>query len=295
MKYIRQLRWFLAGGLLTAAATVVLISNTSQHLHSCSTITEPSRLPKGISGLAQQTQIMVPLVACEPIDVMVVVPILATALVLLLPDYGEVGIGGIGLKRLEQRLADQVQRVTQQVRDSLAQATGINKDVEAGTVQKGAIRNVELRVRTVQEILLRALLADPATQRDALYAAGVEWGKGWSEDFVEIEQGVDVSSAEGVKAILSDWTYYDATAGLGRIEFEFGADHLPTQVTVRNGFLSIERDEADLRNLFAGYLAGSLDGLLAAREVSFDVRLEDKAVDRDVYVVAVASSGNAKV
>lgn len=220
---------------------------------------------------------------------MTIVPVMAVALILLLPDYGEIGFGGFGMKRLEERIAGQVEQVSRNVEDirsSFAEATGINKDVEAGTIHKGRIRNVELRVRTVQEMILRSLLADADDLSTALYSAGVDWGASWSEDFADIEGGLSLGDVDGVRSAMKDWEYYDATAGLGKFSFDLNDDGVPYSLEVRNCFLSIERDSADLRMLFAGYVAGSLDGLFKQSGLSFEVVLVSKSVDRDRYDIA---------
>jgi hypothetical protein len=284
----KRVRWVTATALLVAGASVLLISHTTSHLHACSTVTDTSRLPKPLTGQGQQSALRLPVKACNPVEPWAVVPLAALALILLLPDYAEVGFGNFGLKRLERQISDQVNLVRKEfedIRSSIADATGVHKDLEIGEVKKGAIRNVELRLQTVQEILLSALLADPNRQVEALYETGVEWGENWSKDFAKIEDSLDVSTPHRVQSVLEDWSFYDATAGMGRINFSYGSEGLPTEAAVVNGFLSIERDGADLRNLIGGYIAGSLNGLLAARGVAFTARLTTKTVGRDVYAI----------
>lgn len=284
----KTVRWAIAATLLVFAAGVVLISNTTNHLHSCSTITDTSGLPNPVTGQGQQSSLRLPVNACNPVAPWTIVPVAALSLLLLLPDYAEVGLGGFGLKRLEQQISDQVSLVKKEfedIRSSIAESTGVHKNVETGEVKKGDIRNVELRLETVQDVLLSALLAAPERRSEALYETGVAWGRDWSKDFAKIEDSYDISTPEHVKRVLEDWSYYDATAGMGRILFLYNGDGLPTEAEVVNGFLSIERDGVDLRLLIAGYIAGSLDGLLSGRRIAFKVTLTSKSVRHDIYSI----------
>ena len=284
----KRVRWVTATALVIIAASVLLISHTTSHLHACSTVTDTSRLPKPLTGQGQQSALRLPVKACNPVDPWAVVPLAALALILLLPDYAEVGFGSFGLKRLEKQISDQVDLVRKEVeniRASVADATGVHKNLETGEVMKGAIRNVELRLQTVQEVLLSALLADPLRQAEALYETGIQWGESWSKDFAKIEDSLDVSTPDHVRRVLEEWSYYDRTAGMGRLDFNYGSDGLPNEAEVSYGFLSIERDSADLRTLIGGYIAGSLNGLLATRRVTFNANLTSKTVGRDVYAL----------
>ena len=284
---VRGLRWLGAFFLLIAGAGALFISNTSSPLHSCAVLTDTSAIPPALHGDASQGVLRLPVRVCEPIQIWVVLPLAVLALILLLPDYKEIGLGGFGMKRIEEQLNERLSEFSEEVRgirSSLSEATGITKDSEAGTIFKGTIRNVELRVRTVQELLLRALASDPQDPSKSLYEAGRDWGRDWSRDFRKIESEVDFQGKEGIRSALEDWSYYDGTAGMGRIYFTYDKESgLPTQAEFQSCFLSIERDSADLRQVMAGYLAGSLDGLLSPRDHHFKVTLDEKSVDRDLY------------
>jgi hypothetical protein len=286
-KILRGLRWTGAFILVVAAAGALFISNVSNHLHSCAVLTDTSSIPPALQGDAAQGVLRLPVKVCQPLQIWVVLPLAVLALILLLPDYKEIGLGGFGMKRIEEKLNERLSEFTDEVREirtSLSEATGITKDSEAGTIFKGTIRNVELRVRTVQELLLRALASDPKDPSKSLYDAGRDWGRDWSRDFRKIESEVDFQGKEGIHSALEDWSYYDGTAGMGRIYFTYDKESgLPTQAEFKSCFLSIERDNADLRQVMAGYLAGSLDGLLSPQDHHYRVTLEEKSVDRDLY------------
>lgn len=288
----RGLRWATAGLLVLTGAVLVLLSEITGRPQSCSEISAFAELPDVVQDMADQRggELTLPLKVCGSINVVAVIPLGVAALLLLLPDFSEIGFGGLALKRLEERIVNEVERATSELHSVVAQAVGIEKDVEAGVIRKGSLRNVELRVQTVQEILLRSLLASAEGRDRALYDAGYHWGLGWSRDFVNILSGVDVTTPEGVRSVLSDWSYYDSTAGMGRIEFQYDERGLPDGVRVHNSFLGIERDGADLRILFGGYIAGSLAGLLSPRGAHFDVELAEKSVDRDTYTVICSLS-----
>jgi hypothetical protein len=285
----KKVRWVSAASLVIVSAAVLLISHTTNHLHECSIVTDTAGLPKSLAGQGQQSALRLPVKVCSPLTQWTVLPLAALSLILLLPDYAEVGFGNFGLKRLEKQISDQVDVVREEVqgiRSSLAAATGIHKDLALGEVRKGAIRNVELRLQTVQEVLLGTLLAEPSRQAHALYETGIKWGESWSQDFAQIEDTPELSTPDHIKRVLEDWSAYDGSAGMGRIYFRYGPDGLPNEAEVVNGFLSIERDGADLRNLIGGYIAGSLNGLFR-RAVEFNATLATKTVGRDVYELDV--------
>jgi len=283
----RSVRWLGAFALLLLGATAFIVSNITDHLQSCSTLSDLPGIPAQLRGAAAQGLIRFPVRACAPVPVWVMLPFAALAILLILPDYVEVGLGGFALKRFESQINERLDRVSKEVkgvRSSLSTAAGITKDEEAGTVSKGTIRNVELRIQTVQGVLLDALAADPTDKAGSLYRAGFNWGRSWSQDFLHIEDDVDLHTKEGISAILEEWSYYDATAGMGKINFQCDPESgLPVEAEIRNGFLSIERDGIDLRSVMAGYLAGSLDGLLATLGAHYRATITEKTMDRDVY------------
>jgi len=152
-------------------------------------------------------------------------------------------------------------------------------------VRKGKIRNVELRVTTIQDLMLGVLSAPPGIDAiEAMYAAGYAVGTSWSRDFTPIAGDLDHVAADGLPSLLDNWAHYDATAGLGRFTFTCDGNR-PTEIVVRNGFLSAERDGVDLRHVLAGYLAGSLEGLAAGRWHVDRVELVDKTQALDTYRV----------
>jgi len=284
----QRIRWLSAFVLLVAGAVAFLISNTTPHLHSCSIITDTSSIPDALRGGAEQGYLRLPVSVCQPVAPWSLLPFAALALLLLLPDFQEIGFGSFGLKRVAAQITERLDRVSQEV-SQLAIATSITKDTDKGTVYKGKIRNVELRVPTVQAVLFGVLDGETGDPSTRLYRAGHAWGLGWSRDFLPIEQGVNYQTKEGVRRLLEDWSKYDATAGMGTLSFSYDeSSGLPVEAKLANGFLSIEEDGVDLRYLFGGYIAGSLDGLLAPFKKSFTAVIKEKAVDLEVYELTAA-------
>jgi hypothetical protein len=283
-----KVRWLFAGALLVLAAALLWVSNTTPHLQSCETINRTADIPAALLGQGEQSTLRLPVSVCEPISPWTVVPIGALALLFLLPDYPEIGVGGVRLKRLEQ-LADKVEEEAKSIRESVTVATGIHKDPKTGILKKGDIPNVELRVETVREILLGALQSSVENPSERLYKAGLEWGKSWSRDFAGIEGAADISTVEKTREVLEDWSYYDATAGMGRILFFYDSDGRPVEAQVLNGFLAVDQDAFDLRQLFAGYLAGSLSGILASQNIQFKASLKATPFGRDIYQLEARS------
>ncbi len=281
----KYIRWLTAFALLTLGGVAFLVSNTTPHLHACSTINSVAGMPNAIQGSAEQSTLKLPLYVCQPIQAWSLIPFAALALLLMLPDFSEIGFGGVSLKRIEQisKSIAQVSEEVQGIQATLVDATGVTKDIPGGMIHKGAIRNVELRVRTVQQMLLGALRPG-VTPAEVLYNAGYSWGHSWSSDFAMIAKNIDLSQKQGIESLLAQWSYYDATAGMGSLSFQYEeTSGLPRRAEIRNCFLGVDQDGVDLRQLYAGYIAGSLDGLLESLGIKFQASIFENSVDRDVY------------
>ena len=282
-RWPQRLRWMSAFALLVAGAVAFLLSNTTPHLHSCSIVSDSSAVPSALQGAAEQGTLRLPVSVCQPMAAWSLLPFAVVAILLLLPDFQEIGFGSVSFKRFAAQISDRLDRVSQEV-SALSVATGITKDISRGTVLKGTIRNVELRVPTVQSILLGTLDPTAPDSNLRLYNAGRNWGIEWSKDFMPLESSASVASKEGIRKLLDDWSYYDATAGMGRLSFEYDdVTGLPTKAIVSNGFLSTEHGGIDLRHLIGGYIAGSLDGVLAGTHRTFAATLSTTSVTADEY------------
>lgn len=153
---------------------------------------------------------------------------------------------------------------------------GYSTDDYSGSLFKGALRNVSLRVSTVHRVLETIVGAVPPDERKSvLYAAGYAVGLSWGRDFkAETRRtGMDEHSLE---AQLQLWSDYDASAGMGRFEFMLSS-HGYGEVILRNGFLSQEEGSCPLDHFFSGYLAGTLQELLGT---SVRVDLEELILER---------------
>lgn len=291
----RKLRWFAAVAVVVAGATLLLVSTMTSQLQTCSVITSASQAPSAAQGFAEQSVLRLPLRLCQPISLWVVLPFAVVALLLLLPDYRKVGLGGLSLERFEERLAERLDErldeVKSDIQSTLQAAAGVTKDQASGTIHKGHIRNVELRVKTVQRLLIDALVAVPAGELpDRLYDAGRQWGADWSEEFTAIERGTGRGRPDGPRRLLADWAFYDSSAGMGRIDFELDDDGEPVRATVTRNFLAVEQQGVDLRVVTAGYIAGSLDGLLPLAGRHRRVVLSDKDAERDTYTIQLVAT-----
>ncbi len=135
-------------------------------------------------------------------------------------------------------------------------------DRETGVLLKGNIQNVSLRVSTTHRIvdaLTRAI--PPASRQDALYQCGFEVGTSWVSDFHRELPKLEIERHDILRQLLK-WSEYDATAGMGRLTIAVNPDTGEGLVMLANSFLSRSRSNFPLNWWFAGYLAGSLNGLL---------------------------------
>ena len=165
--------------ILVGGATILLLSQFSPHFQSCQLISNLSDAPHGALGVLETgttvpsgssvvQPVRLPIRLCQPIPIWSFIPFASVAVLLLLPDYAEVGVGGVAFKRL----LNDFREVTEDLKSTVEKASGISKDLEAGTVMKGNIRNVELRVETVQELLMGAMTSSAASTQGQLYDAG---------------------------------------------------------------------------------------------------------------------------
>ena len=282
-RWPQRLRWMSAFALLVAGAVAFLLSNTTPHLHSCSIVSDSSAVPSALQGAAEQGTLRLPVSVCQPMAAWSLLPFAVVAILLLLPDFQEIGFGSVSFKRFAARISDRLDLFSQEV-SALSVATGITKDISRGTVLKGTIRNVELRVPTVQSILLGTLDPTAPDSNLRLYNAGRNWGIEWSKDFMPLESSASVASKEGIRKLLDDWSYYDATAGMGRLSFEYDAERDCRPKLSSAMASSFYRARGiDLRHLIGGYIAGSLDGVLAGTHRTFAATLSTTSVTADEY------------
>lgn len=144
-----------------------------------------------------------------------------------------------------------------------------------GILMKGQVRNVALRVDTINELVDALASLDGNTREERLIEAGKAVGKSWVEAFTKIRQ--KEKRAKSHEEQLELWTEYDATAGWGKFDFHLNSDGHGS-VTLRNGFLSGETDRGCRELFLAGYLEATLERIYST-EIS--VSLDKHAVDDD--------------
>jgi len=138
-------------------------------------------------------------------------------------------------------------------------------DRESGVLLKGKIENVALRVSTIHLIVDSLTRAIPETdRREALYRCGMTVGSSWVDDFRRQLPTLEIDRHDVLRQILK-WSEYDATAGMGRLTVAVDPRTGEGLVALANSFLSRNPSGFALNWWFAGYLAGSLNGLLDKR------------------------------
>ncbi len=162
-------------------------------------------------------------------------------------------------------------------------------DCETGILLKGEIQDVALRVTTMHRIVDTLTRAIPPTARqDALYKCGCEVGRSWVSDFQSELPKLEIAGHDILRQLLK-WSEYDATAGMGRLTIAVNPDTGEGLIVLANSFLSRSQACFPLNWWFAGYLAGSLNGLL---KLSVTVEVVDPKSDASpttLFHVAPAS------
>ncbi|MFC1786670.1 V4R domain-containing protein [Halobacteriota archaeon] len=137
-------------------------------------------------------------------------------------------------------------------------------DDEEGVLWKGSIRNVSLRVVTIQTILKQfkntfdenGLSEDE--YKETLKRAGYDIGKGFAKDFKIVLDEQQVQERKEVQKFLNLWSDYDATAGFGRFTFNLDFTHLFGTVVLKNSFLiyNVINGRTSHCAFMEGYIAG---------------------------------------
>lgn len=143
---------------------------------------------------------------------------------------------------------------------------------ERGTLYKGDIRNVALRVDTIHALVDSLVEHVPEERRrDALYEAGRVAGIAWSSQFVKQSPRPGATGAnDEIPTLLLRWAHYDATAGMGRLSVAAAPDLTVGTVMLSNSFLSTLPSCFPLNYWFAGYMAATLQQLFG-REVAVEL------------------------
>lgn len=209
------------------------------------------------------------------------VPVVASLFLPALPEGARVpvgiGIGSfvlvVGVILLVRHLRREIQNATAQL---LASLEGYNVDPDSGRLFKGNIRNASLRITTIHDLADNILKAVPVGEREqVLYAAGYQTGTSWGPEF-EAECRRAEMAKDDLDEKLDLWARYDASAGMGRLQFDVSEDGFG-HITLKNSFLSEEEASHPLNHWFSGYIAGALYYVLDKR---VQVTLETPSMDR---------------
>lgn len=209
------------------------------------------------------------------------VPVIASLFLPALPKSLRVpvgiGVGALvivaGVMLLVRHLRHEIKDAAQQVLMSLE---GYDTDLEAGTLLKGNISNVSLRIATLHDLMDSILQAVPEERRDeVLHRAGQAAGASWGADF-EAECRRAKMDMSDLAEKLDLWSSYDASAGMGKMDLDISSDAFG-KVVLTNSFLSEKPACHPLNHWFAGYLAGTLRHVLDRRVM---VTLEKPSLER---------------
>jgi hypothetical protein len=197
-------------------------------------------------------------------------PLLIAAGISLIPQLGGVWPTAVGAAVLALITAYAVVQIVRSARRLLVgrgvdtEIVGYADDRESGILLKGKIPNVSLRVSTIHLIVDSLTQSIPPEEREsALYGCGKLIGENWVKDFHKQLDTLEIRKGDLLRQILK-WSEYDATAGMGRLTVAVDPATREGLVALANSFLSRDRSKFPLNWWFAGYLAGSLKGLLEA-------------------------------
>lgn len=196
----------------------------------------------------------------------IAVPVIASLLLPSLPKGARVpvgiGIGAFFLVAVVVVLARYLRRaIATTTIDAMSTLGSYDVDRGSGTMLKGNITNVSLRIDTIHHMIDSIVAAVPADERkDVLYSAGQSAGASWARDFDRECRRADISMDDRGKK-LDLWADYDASAGMGRLTFGL-SEGGSGSVTVTNSFLSDQEASTPLNYWYAGYVAGTLSHIL---------------------------------
>ncbi len=178
--------------------------------------------------------------------------------------------------------------------------TDTRQDRHSGALYKGEIRNVSLRAATLHTLIDGLVHAVPSNRRtDLLHRIGVTVGATWSQDLLDEFRRYEGSNwaavAHDTKGIMRRWAEYDASAGMGRFDFDELDDTGCGAVVLENSCLSRLPSTWPLDHFMAGYIEGTLRALL---ESDVSVNLVDPSTEvrpSSRFIVVSAAAPTAPV
>lgn len=148
----------------------------------------------------------------------------------------------------------------------------------SGELYYGDIRNVLVRLGTIQQILLGALLInnDPEGKgKDMLKETGRKIGVAFGDQFVD-QQGMRMIKT--LPEMIDRWCEYDVEAGWGRFIHIPGSTDFVGSFRLRSNFLTASEGNLSLDHslcrFIEGYISGVLDVFMTFEHPSKDLSVE---------------------
>lgn len=157
-----------------------MTSNLSSFAQSCEVVTRLNSVPEPMRDIVRQQSddLSLPLTVCSSLDIFFLAPFLLAAVFLLLPDFSEIGFGGVALRRFQEQITETVEEASSRLETRISNAAGISKNIEKGLLLKGEIRNIELRMATIRTLLLSFVDEKDPTYRRWTVSKSVTFGWG---------------------------------------------------------------------------------------------------------------------
>lgn len=145
-------------------------------------------------------------------------------------------------------------------RQGVTQLTDIFVIRPKGELYFGDIRNILVRLGTIQQILIG--ISDGRetgdSGRKALQKVGKKIGLMFGDQFID-QHGVKEKTLHDM---IDAWCEYDVDAGWGRFVFLPGSSELVGSLQVRSNFLTSSLGNLDLEQSLCGFLEGYISGIL---------------------------------
>jgi hypothetical protein len=145
-----------------------------------------------------------------------------------------------------------------------------------GTLTKGDMRNVSLRIETIWTLMksFESAIDDSRKFEQSLFEAGRKVGTTFATDLHRYLRSKNVVPADN-EALLRLWTYYDSSAGMGHFALgQYDEERMKLTIELTNSFLVDSFVPHTFCKFMDGYLFGFINEVLLEHNAYLDAYTE---------------------
>jgi hypothetical protein len=145
-----------------------------------------------------------------------------------------------------------------------------------GTLTKGDMRNVSLRIETIWTLMksFESAIGDPRKFEQSLFDAGRKVGTDFATELYRFLRSKNVVPADN-EALLRLWAYYDSSVGFGHFALsQYDEERMKLMIELTNSFLVDSYIPHTFCKFMEGYLFGFINEALLEHNAYLDAYTE---------------------